>query len=105
MLSNEPKASDTPFKTLHGNLSIRNGVANTPGALPALRMPGYAERISERDAWAIVAYLRALQATRQGELADVPEARRRELINTRPETIRNALQKMLREGGRSTVRS
>lgn len=65
---------------------IRNGVANTPGALPALRMPGYAERVSERDAWAIVAYLRSLQATRQGELADVPEARRRELINTRGAT-------------------
>ena len=40
VLSNEPKASDTPFKTLHGNLSIRNGVAHNPD-LKAL-VPGLA---------------------------------------------------------------
>ncbi|MEX6503914.1 AsmA family protein [Pseudomonas zhanjiangensis] len=43
VLSNEPKASDTPFKTLHGNLSIRNGVANNPdlkAVVPGLAVSG-----------------------------------------------------------------
>ena len=69
---------------------IRNGLANTPGTLPALRMPAYGERVSERDAWAIVAYLRTLQATRNGTLADVPEAQRRELIQARGATSTGA---------------
>ncbi|RMH30045.1 MAG: cytochrome c [Planctomycetota bacterium] len=65
---------------------IRNGVANAPGAQPPLRMPSYAERVSERDAWAIVAYLRALQETDKGEIADVPAAQRRDLLNSRGAT-------------------
>jgi len=65
---------------------IRNGVANAAGALPPLRMPAYRERIHERDAWAIVAYLRALQATQDGDMSDVPAARRRDLMNSRGAT-------------------
>jgi len=64
--------------------TIRNGVANTPGAQPALRMPAYAERISEKDAWAIVAYFRALQNARQGELEEVPESQRQRLLSSGP---------------------
>lgn len=62
---------------------IRNGLANAPGAEPALRMPAYGERVGPRDAWAIVLYLRALQQTRRGEMADVPESLRRDLIRSR----------------------
>lgn len=62
---------------------IRNGLANAPGAEPALRMPAYGERIGPRDAWAVVLYLRALQETRRGEMADVPESLRRDLIRSR----------------------
>lgn len=65
---------------------IRNGVPNAPGAQPPLRMPSYSERVSERDAWAIVAYLRALQTTDAGEMADVPAAMRRDLLNSRGAT-------------------
>lgn len=35
-------------------------------------MPGYRFQVSERDRWAIVAYVRALQRTWNGSLEDVP---------------------------------
>lgn len=35
-------------------------------------MPGYKYQISERDRWAIVAYVRALQRSSRGTVADVP---------------------------------
>jgi len=44
---------------------IRNGVSNVAGAQPPLRMPSYAENVSEREAWAVVAYIRSLQQTRR----------------------------------------
>jgi mono/diheme cytochrome c family protein len=39
-------------------------------------MPGYAHALTERDTWAVVAYIRALQASQLGTLADVPESQR-----------------------------
>lgn len=65
---------------------IRNGLANQPGAKPALRMPSYATQISERDAWAIVLYFRALQEAWKGSLDDVPESQREYLLSHRPAT-------------------
>ena len=62
---------------------IRNGVPNAPGMMPALRMPAYRNQVNERDAWAIVAYVRALQASRAMPLNEVPAAQRRELERTR----------------------
>ncbi|TVQ64446.1 MAG: cytochrome c [Phycisphaerales bacterium] len=62
---------------------IRNGVPNAPGMMPALRMPAYRNQINERDAWAIVAYVRALQLSRAMPLQDVPSTQRRELERTR----------------------
>jgi mono/diheme cytochrome c family protein len=38
-------------------------------------MYSYAARVSPRDRWAIVAYIRALQLSRHASLADVPDAR------------------------------
>jgi len=35
-------------------------------------MPGYRYQIAEQDRWAIVAYIRALQRSWRGTLADVP---------------------------------
>jgi mono/diheme cytochrome c family protein len=58
---------------------IRNGVANPPGVEPALRMPAYSDKVSPREAWAIVAYIRALQMTRQGELDMLDAAERQRL--------------------------
>jgi mono/diheme cytochrome c family protein len=39
-------------------------------------MYGFADRISPRDRWAIVAYIRALQKTQHATLAEVPAAER-----------------------------
>ncbi len=47
------------------------------------KMPGYAHALSADDGWAIVAYIRALQESRRGTLADVPEEQRRILDRQR----------------------
>lgn len=57
--------------------TARNGVWGPDGKQ---KMPGYAHAVSERDAWAIVAYIRALQATKEGTIEDVPEVRRNDLM-------------------------
>jgi len=49
------------------------------------KMPGYAHALDEFDAWSVVAYLRALQASQSATLADVAsEAERVELERRRP---------------------
>lgn len=65
---------------------IRNGVANQPGVTPALRMPAYANQINERDAWSIVLYLRALQATLKGSIDEAPRSLQADLLASRPAT-------------------
>jgi mono/diheme cytochrome c family protein len=40
------------------------------------KMPGYASQIKAKDRWAIVAYVRALQASQNATLEDVPESQR-----------------------------
>lgn len=62
---------------------IRNGVANAPGQLPALKMPSYAQQVGEREAWGVVAYFRALQNARKASIANVPPAERQELERSR----------------------
>jgi len=42
-------------------------------------MPGYRFQIPERDRWAIVAYIRALQRATSGTIEDVPADLRNEL--------------------------
>jgi cytochrome c len=42
-------------------------------------MPAYAKQIKERDRWAIVAYVRALQKSQRATLQDVPESERAKL--------------------------
>ena len=42
-------------------------------------MPGYASQISTRDRWAIVAYVRALQASQNATLEDLPSDKRNEI--------------------------
>lgn len=54
--------------------AIRNGVQ--PVGQPALSMPSYAHAIDERDAWAIVSYVRTLQESHTGTMQDVPESER-----------------------------
>ncbi|MBX3357953.1 MAG: cytochrome c [Phycisphaeraceae bacterium] len=47
------------------------------------RMPAYGHAVSEKDAWAIVAYLRVLQASQTTDLRAVPAEKRAELERTR----------------------
>jgi len=47
--------------------TITNGIRN---------MPAYGDLIEEEDRWAIVAYMRALQLSRNAGIEDVPEERR-----------------------------
>jgi mono/diheme cytochrome c family protein len=53
---------------------IRNGVRS---------MPSYAHAISEHEAWAVVAYIRALQASQEGTLADVQDPAKRAELETK----------------------
>ncbi|HMN41306.1 MAG TPA: cytochrome c [Phycisphaerales bacterium] len=60
----DPKYSDKTVKTgLDGYVFnvIRHGVPDADPAKP-LKMPSYADKVSEIDAWAIVSYVRTLQA-------------------------------------------
>jgi len=47
------------------------------------KMPGYAHAIDERDAWAVVAYVRTLQEAQSGAMRDVPEGERAALERQR----------------------
>lgn len=60
----DPKYSDSKVKTGQDGYIfsvIRNGVPDVPGKPP--KMPSYADKVTEIDAWAIVAYVRVLQKT------------------------------------------
>lgn len=59
---------------------IRNGVAGTGSEL---KMPAYGYNITPADAWKIVAYFRTLQAAQLGKPADLPEAERNRLNQTK----------------------
>ena len=53
----------------HFYSAIRNGAG---------RMWPYADRLGERDRWAVVAYVRALQLSRRAKLSDLPGEVRRQ---------------------------
>lgn len=58
--------------------------------LEQLKMPGYAHALSERDTWAVVAYIRVLQEARLGTPADIPADQRDRFETQRQEALRNA---------------
>lgn len=58
--------------------------------LEGLKMPGYAHALSERDTWAVVAYIRVLQESRRGTPADVPADQRDALEQARRDLISRA---------------
>ncbi|MCC6426707.1 MAG: cytochrome c [Phycisphaerales bacterium] len=63
----------------------RNGLPDDakPGEY---RMPAYGHALSERDTWAVIAYIRALQEARGASLSDpgIPEAQREALAKSKP---------------------
>lgn len=79
----DPKYSDkSVFQGKDGYIFnvIRWGVPFPNPKGEALRMPGYAHAVNEEDAWAIIAYMRVLQATRTN-IESVPPAEREQLRN------------------------
>lgn len=70
------------YTAMHGVL----GPGPNPGDPPVNKMPSYAHALSARDAWGIVAYIRALQLSQRATLADVPESQRDILRAQRPGT-------------------
>jgi mono/diheme cytochrome c family protein len=67
--------------------AARNGVVRPDGVET---MPGYAHALGEREVWAIVAYIRALQETRLGRPEDVPAERRDALDRERAALLERA---------------
>ncbi|MDX2131680.1 MAG: cytochrome c [Planctomycetota bacterium] len=61
---------------------IRNGKP-TEGQPGKYNMPPYGHAVNERDAWAITAYVRALRASREGTIDDVPASLRDQLLQKR----------------------
>jgi mono/diheme cytochrome c family protein len=60
---------------------IREGVWGPDGAN---KMPGYAHALDPDDAWAVVAYLRTLQASQNARIEDVPDDAARRLRGSAP---------------------
>jgi hypothetical protein len=54
-------------------------------------MPDYATQIAVRDRWAIAAYIKALQLSRNATVNDVPADRRGELDSAAPAAPRPAV--------------
>lgn len=69
--------------------TIRNGLPNDDPKQP-MRMPSYGYSVNEADAWAIVAYVRVLQAQQAGTPADLSPAAREALEKTRASEIEKA---------------
>jgi len=65
---------------------IRNGLPADDPKQP-MRMPSYGYSVNEADAWAIVAYVRVLQAGQSGSENDLPPAEREQLNKTRAAEI------------------
>lgn len=66
---------------------IREGVPNIGGPAPMpFKMRPYDTKVSVHESWAIVSYIRTLQAHRKGTMNDVPADQREKLmqINTNP---------------------
>ena len=56
---------------------IYNTITN--GLAPNYNMPPYADKLTPKDRWAVIAYVRALQRAQNGTVADVPADHRAEL--------------------------
>jgi len=60
------------------------------------KMPGYGSQIETKDRWAVVAYVRALQRSRNAQVDDVPADRREALLQEQAE-VRAALEQAAAE--------
>jgi mono/diheme cytochrome c family protein len=76
--------------------TIRNGLPADDPKQP-LRMPSYGYSVNEADAWAIVAYVRTLQAQQAGVVADLSPSARDGLEKSRASEIEKVKQKRAEE--------
>lgn len=80
----------------------RNGLYDPAGTM---RMPGYGHALDEHEAWAVVAYIRTLQASRGVSIDDdaIPGAERNRLLEQRGTPMGSAdqpeTQEQIAEGG------
>lgn len=82
----DPKYIDRELKTGRDGYIfnvIQHGVPDIDPTKPP-KMPSYADKIREPDAWAIVAYVRVLQSSWQEDLSKVPSEMREKLERSRP---------------------
>lgn len=81
----KPDAKDPKIELWKDGYLFHTARWGVPGATPEadLKMPGYAHALDERDAWAIVAFIRALQESRSATIQDVPEQERQVLERQR----------------------
>lgn len=80
----DPKYRDLTQKTGKDGYIFSTALHGVIGPDGAQKMPPYGHALSERDAWAVVAYVRALQESQLGKLSDVPDDQRRMLESSRP---------------------
>jgi mono/diheme cytochrome c family protein len=82
---NDPKYFHGGEKGQDGYLFsvIREGVPNIGGpATMPYKMRPYNTKLTEHESWAVIAYIRTLQAHRKGTMNDVPADQREKLMQT-----------------------
>ena len=70
-----PPSLHEPSMRALSDAAIEAAVANGAGTMAPMR-----GQVPERDRWAVVGYVRALQRSRRASLDEVPEAERRRLL-------------------------
>jgi len=82
----QEKAADNGEKWTDGHL-FRTGMFGYYDEQQNQKMPGYAHALSAEDAWSVVAYIRALQASRANSLDAVPADQRPALDKLRASVL------------------
>lgn len=79
--------------------TINYGVPNVGDNPPyPLKMPAYGTKLSEKEAWAVVAYIRALQRAADAPINAVPERERLELERSRGASVSQGVGAKSQEG-------
>jgi mono/diheme cytochrome c family protein len=92
------KAADNGEKWTDGHF-FRVGMFGYFDDTGAQKMPGYAHGMSAEEAWAVVAYIRALQTSHDGTLESVPADQRPALEKSRSALMNQAGTAPIAQGG------
>ena len=80
----DPKYRDKTANTGKDGYLFHSAMVGVFDQTGKQKMPGYAHALDTMDAWGVVAYVRVLQETRLGSLADLTDAERAELLKRKP---------------------